>query len=329
MHAHAAVEALTWHTARMRLALAALALVLGCHHESTTTTPANKVPAPDYSKTADDVLGFLPADADMVFGVDMVQLRQSPLWAKYEPHLVAFAKEGFEKMGGWCGQDPAVAVKKLERVTAGFKIVGNRVKGVAVMRGFDPAPLLDCTVTDTQKHGGTATRDRGIVVATYPQNPGTQIAFGGAGPTTLVVQFDEAVSHDGLTAVLAGGTPLRGSQTFLTLYNRREPGAAAWGMANGNAKMFDELAQMGMRPKSIDGTLIVTDAFTIAVRMTMATPDDAKRLTAELDKVKGGASAFLQRFDYTVNGPMIQINVVMTEAQAQNILGMLGGMGGP
>lgn len=313
----------------MRFALVALALI-GCHHGSSTSTPANKAPAADYSKTADDVLGFLPADADMVFGVDMVQLRQSPLWAKYEPHLVAFAKEGFEKMGGWCGQDPQVAVRKIERVTAALKIVGkDKVKGVVVMRGFDPAPLLDCTVTQTQKNGGTATRDRGTVVTSFPKDPGTQIAFAAGGPTTLVVQIDETVSHDSMTAVLAGGTPLRGSQSFVTLYNRREPGAAAWGMANGNAKMFDELAQMGMRPKSIDGTLIVTDAFTMAVRLTMGTPDEAAKLTAELDKVKGGASAFLQRFDYTVTGPMIQINVVMTEAQAQQILSMLGGLGGP
>jgi len=313
----------------MRFALVALALI-GCHHGSTTSTPTNKVAAPDYSKTADDVLGFLPADADIVFGVDMVQLRQSPLWAKYEPHLVAFAKEAFEKMGGWCGEDPAVAIKKLERVTAGLKMIGNnRFKGVVVGRGLDPAPLLDCTATQTQKHGGTATRDRGTVVVSYPQNPGTQFAFGAAGPTTIVMQVDEVASHDGFTAVLAGGTPLRGSQSFMTLYNRREAGAAAWGMANGNAKMFDELAQMGMRPKSIDGTLIVTDAFTMAVRLTMGSPDEAAKLTGELDKVKGGASAFLQRFDYTVTGSMIQINVVMTEAQAQQILSMLGGMGGP
>lgn len=328
-----AVAALTLgYYSRMRYVLvaAALALVVGCHHGPKESTPTNKAPTPDYSKAADDVLGFLPADADFVLGVDMVHLRASPLWQKYEPHLVKFVKEQFDKLGGWCGEDPAVAIKKVERVTGAIKAVGsNKVKGVLVVRGLDPGPSLECMVTQTQKHGGTATRDRGVVVVSYPQSPGEQVAFGAAGPTTAVMQFDQVVSHDSLTALLVAGTPLRSSQAFMTLFNRREPTAAMWGMANGNAKVFDELAQIG-RPKSLDGTLTVTDKFSFVVRMTMASPDEAARLGAEIDKAKAMAGAFVERFESRIEGTLVSINVVMTEAQVLNILKMLGGaMGGP
>ncbi len=87
---------------------------------------------------------------------------------------------------------------------------------------------------------------------------------------------------------------------------------------------------MGMRPQTLDGTIAVTDRFTLAVRLTMGSVDDAARIANELGQVKGPASAMVDRFDLRVEGATTAIDVVITEPQLRSLIGMLGGaVGGP
>ena len=309
----------------MRTLLVALAIA-GCSRAPTAATPANKAPAADYQRTADDVLGFLPAQADVVAGVDMVALRSSALWSKFQPQVEAIGRE-FEKLGGQCGANP---INTLERVTLAVKLVpSGNMTGVVVAHGIDTSRAIDCIAEQTRKNGGTAKVDRGVVIATYPDRPDAQMAATTVGAKTLVIQLDPTVSNDSIAAVLASGTPLRKSGSFMTLFERRERGASVWGMANGNAPLFNELAQMGMRPKSIDGTLTVTDRFTFAVRLAMPSAAEATRVVSEVDKIKGPASTMVERFDARADGANVTMDVVITEAQLRSLVGMLGGMMGP
>jgi hypothetical protein len=68
--------------------VSALAL-LGCGSAPPASGPSNKAAAPDYAATADDVLGFLPVDAEFVVGLDLVTLRRSQLWLKFEPQIMS------------------------------------------------------------------------------------------------------------------------------------------------------------------------------------------------------------------------------------------------
>lgn len=150
------------------------------------------------------------------------------------------------------------------------------------------------------------------------------------GPSTELIQGDRAASYDSMQKLLASGAPLRtASPMFMQLFERRERGAAVWGMANGNARIFADLAQMGMRPTSIDGTLSISDRLTLALRATMASPADAQRVAAEVDKVKGPASTMVEHFESRVEGSLVALDVVITEAQLHALIGMLGGAIGP
>jgi len=306
----------------MRILLVALVAALGCSKAPPAATPANQAPAPDYRATADDVLGFLPAQTDFVVGVDVVALRGSALWQKFEPQLLQALGAGLEKFRNTCGFDP---LRTIERVTmAVTPLEGDRVKGVFVVRGVDTTKTLDCMTAEAKKEGTQVTNDRGVLIMTKKDKDPTMVGATVVGPSTLVVQLDDSVTYDSVTAVLAAGTPLRTSPTFMRLYERREPGSSLWMMANGNSKAFEQMAGMGMRPKSLDGSLTVTDRFALALRMTMGTPDEATRLAAELDKVKGPFGSMVERFDSRATANDVALDVVITEAQVRALLGMLG-----
>src|SRR5688572_14144269 len=101
----------------MRYVLAALAVVGGlsaCRRAPGPTTPENKAQAPDFRATAEDELGFLPATADMVAGIDMMSLRRSQLWQKFEPMFVSALGDDLTKFRNACGFDP---LKTTERIT--------------------------------------------------------------------------------------------------------------------------------------------------------------------------------------------------------------------
>jgi hypothetical protein len=309
----------------MRFVLLALAVV-ACHRSAPApTTPANKAPAPSYAATADDELGFLSADADIVFGVNMAELRRSQLWHAFEPQLIAFAQR-VAKYGNGCDD----VMKTFERFSIAIKILGqNRFRGVIVMRSSDIIRAIECSVAETKRKGGTVTVDRGVTITTDPSSPGMVGAMTPVGTSTLVMQIDEAANYDTLMAVLESGAPLRKSPAFMTLFGRRERGAAVWGMMNGNSSAFDQMAATGFRPRSIDGTIVTTDKLVAAVRMTMASPDEAARIASEVDKVKGPASTMLERFESHTEGPMVVLDVAITEPQIRALVGMLGLGNGP
>jgi hypothetical protein len=310
----------------MRYVLLALALC-ACHRAPTGTTPTNKAPAPDYSATANDELGFLPVGSDVVVGVNAVALRQGALWHTFEPQIRGLVNQ-FNQMAGDCAQPNAIDT--LERVTAALTMAPDKMMhGVIVVRGIDTSRMLDCTVKQSKAQGANATLDRGVVVVTYP-NKAIQMAVAVVGPSTMVMQLETAVSYDSMQKVLASGTPLRSSATFLRLYERREPNASLWGMANGNASFFAELDREGLRPKAIDGTIVLTDKVTVNVRLAMATPGAAAKVASEVNKVKPMAGAYVETLEANSNESTAAIRVVANEAQMRQLMIMLGGaMGGP
>ncbi|HEX5063600.1 MAG TPA: hypothetical protein VFV99_29685 [Kofleriaceae bacterium] len=309
----------------MRFVLVALAVV-GCHHNPGTpgpSTPANKAAAPDYRTTADDELGFLPVGTDIVIGMNVTQFRGTAMWNSLQPQIDGFRRE-LEQIVGDCSHPNPIDT--IERGTVAINLApdGNP-HGVFVVRGIDTTRVLDCMIQQMKKEGGTGMLDRGVAIMSMPGSR-TQLAAAVVGPSTLVMQTETTVTYDSMTKILTSGSPLRSSPVFMEFYKRREAGASFWGMANGNAWFFEELAQMGMRPKSLDGTLIVTDRLAFSIRMTMASPADAAKVSAELDKIKGPAGGFVQQFDTRIDDATLRIHVVMTEQQVRGLAGMLGGM---
>jgi hypothetical protein len=316
----------TRHTRKMRYVLVALVAIAGCKSAAAPApAPANKVATPDYQMTAADELGFLAVDADLVIGLDLVAVRRSQLWRAFEPQIDALMRQAEQAFGAGCSE----LMAKMERMTMALKVRSREdISGVFVMRGGDMNAVLDCSAKNASRSGKTATLDRGVLVLAKPDKP-----FGSASrainASTLVGHLDQNPSHDSLAAVLATGVPLRSSKTFMSMYERREPGAALWGIANGNAPIFAGMASSGMRPRAIDGTLVVTDKLTLTFRMTMPGVAEAANVVSEVDKLKAMVTQYIERLDATNTGPVAQVEVVITEAQLRALVAMLGGLTGP
>jgi hypothetical protein len=126
------------------------------------------------------------------------------------------------------------------------------------------------------------------------------------------------------TSRVQAGIPLRSSPAFVELYNKLEPNASVWFIANGASPSLQSIAGMGINPRFIDGTLTVTDRYVGVLRVTFATPDEAQNLAKLSNSVSSQIRAMVETFDVRADGPVARFDIVMTSSQAQTVLGMFG-----
>jgi hypothetical protein len=300
------------------VAVAAVCVVAGCKKGAPSTGPSNKADGAASKGAADDVLAFLPKDADIVVGVDAAAVRSSALWQQFEPQIAAGMGETLTKAREQCGFDP---MKTVERATVGGKMTANEdFEGVIVVRGVG-AKTLEC-MAQAAKGEGTVTLEQGVL--SIDKGTGKKSVVTLVGSNTLVAQIGPNVTSASLDATLGSGAPLRSSPAFMALFNRREAGAAAWGMINGNAPFMSDMARAGARPKSLDGTLIVRDRFVGALRMTFATPDEADAVNKQFQQVLPMFQGRFDKVDVRTDGAILRADVVATDEQIKQLLGMFG-----
>lgn len=307
----------------MRSVLVVLALT-SCYRDGAPppSTPSNTA-EPRREPASNDELAFLPIDAELVVGLDFTQMRASEVFQQLESQLLGAFDTELRKLRD-CGLDP---VRSIQRVTLAGKLdAQERFTGVLVVRGVDGARTLSC-LAKAGASEGTVTHVDGVVTVTRADRD--NVAAGLAGATTLVVRIAADASRETLGVVLASGAPLRASRVFMALYARREPGASVWGMINGQAAFMGSARQLGVDPRSVDGTLTLTDRLTAVVRLTFASDADADRLVQTLAPMLGGARAMFERFDARADGSVARFDLVATEAQVRALVGTMGGVFAP
>jgi hypothetical protein len=77
------------------------------------------------------------------------------------------------------------------------------------------------------------------VRAAAGENPA---AFTFTSASTLVAVISPTASPEELAAVIARGTPLRGSPVFLQLLGQLQTQRTAWFALNGSSKVFDKMS---------------------------------------------------------------------------------------
>ncbi len=299
-------------TPELARALGFGAVVAGCFRDAPLDSPPS-----NHAEAApsDDVLAYLPADSELVFGLDLARKRSSPLWARFEPYVADAMKAELDKIRASCGFDP---MQTVQRVTFGFRShVRNELSGVAVVRGVDTSRILVCAADQFGKHGDGVT-DRGVVILD-PRSPKAS-AWTVAGSDTLVVQVGPHVDHDSITAIVTSGVPLRSSAIFLSLFGRLEPGASLWGVVNGASSALDGF---DVRPRTIDGTVRTTDRVTVAVRIKVADPQGALKLADLIEKDLTKAP-FLTLRAAVAAAETVKIDIVMTPDQISAALALIG-----
>jgi hypothetical protein len=141
--------------------------------------------------------------------------------------------------------------------------------------------------------------------------------------TSLVVQVGQDVGYDTMQAVLASGSPLRGSSAFMTIYNRLAKGASVWGVVNGRSKLFDQLSASGLRPVAMEGALRLSDRVVLAGTATFDTPEVATQVDAMLKGFIPQAKQLFERVDSQAEGATVHVELGMNAAQLPVLLNTL------
>jgi RNA polymerase sigma factor (sigma-70 family) len=197
----------TGHDAHSPAAPHALHYGAGVAHPPTLAASATPIAIAARTAVASD-LGYLPADADAVLGVDVAQLRQTALWQ----HLVAPAISGFEPVQQFkstCGFDP---IASLSSVTIGLRGFGSdSFTGTMVLHGIDRTKAMTCFehdgVASAEQQGIQLTIDGSVALLTFPDGHHAGFTFIDA-TTVLVVLGPEAATRAGMARIAAGGGAL-------------------------------------------------------------------------------------------------------------------------
>lgn len=298
--------------------------------------PADKVaekPAVAPIGTPGDDLSLLPVDSEAVMGINFAQLQSSALWKKFvEPQMMKgdFPSK-LAQFKSKCGFDPMTAITS---IAIGMKGVGgDNPDGVVVVHGAGKKESLDCfekMKDEAAKSGDEIKRDGDVVLVKSKKGETVAIAF--VNDTTAVAVVGPGASKDGVLKAAQGGSALKSSPAFVEMYGKINTQASLWMLVNGNAKVFDKAAQMGVKPKAVFGSVNVTDGLSVDVRMRLESADQATQMANAFQGQLAAFKSMVDKLDVGSDGADVKVSVAMSqpklEALVKNLGAMFGGRGG-
>lgn len=306
--------------------------------------PADKVTSPGVAATkamaSGDDLSLIPADSELVMGLNFAQLQKSALWKKFvEPQMV---KPEFQtKLAEFkdkCGFDPMTSIQSL---SLGMKNVGAKggatPDGVVVVHGLDKAKTTSCLTkmkAEIEKDGTKLTDDGGIYTFAKDNN---SVGMTFVNDSTAVMVVGANGNVNGVKAATAGNSALKTSPAFIDMFSKIKTGDSLWLLANGNSPMFDKAGALGVKPKAVFGSVNVTDGLTLDLRVRLNTPDEATSLANMVQGQAKQAAQMFDKFDVGTEAADLKLSVAMSTQKLEQLIGQImalaggmgGGMGGP
>lgn len=306
----------------------ALALALAGCFTSKTAEPAKPaqplVAAPAHpddhlARVVADPLGFLPVDAEVVMHFDAERMRRSAIWQKYESTILAAVGPKLQQLKDTCGIDP---IAQLATVRAGFKNLGqgDHPQGVFVVTGLDNERIRACIPAN--KSESNITVDGDVILGS--SSDGQKFAIELVDRSALVAVFGEGADRAALDEVLHAGTPLRTSAAFADMFRAIDTHSALWFVMNGSAKVFDQAAALGFRPRAVLASVGLVDGMSVSARLRFDAPATATQMSTMLGNQAGIVKSFVEHLDITTDANDVVIEVGMTDAQLASIFGALG-----
>ena len=310
-----------WPVITLALGLTVLAVLGACKKEGSSAT-GDKSEASGGAAGADD-MSLLPADSEVVFGLNLAQLQQSQLWKQFiEPKMAS--GETQKKMNEFkarCGWDPMTAMSSL--AFGGKDMDGNKPAIVLVMHGLDKTKALDCldkSKDEITKDGTEMTKDGDVVVIkdkngdsgalTFVNNSTAVLAFGGGRGTSA-----------GVKALVSGAGALKTSPTFVEMYKKVKTSDSLWGVAGG--KVLDKLP---IKATAAYGSLNVTDGLAVDLRVKFEKAEDATQATSMINSQTKQAAQYFDKAEFTSDGTEMHGVVAMSNQKLQQMIQQFGPM---
>ena len=196
------------------------------------------------------------------------------------------------------------------------------------MRGLDRKAFWACMEHLAKADPRVTIANDVVLVKGGPrQNPA---AFTFAGASTLVSVLSPTASSEELARVIKSGAPLRTSPAFLEMLGRIETQRTAWFALNGNGKVFDKVAALGIRPTALSGSVDLANGFTAAALLRLDSEDSARNLAVLGQAQLAQAKALVEEIELSSEDADLVFRVVVTQEQLESIVRMFGMFaGGP
>ncbi|MBA3542008.1 MAG: hypothetical protein H0T79_20500 [Deltaproteobacteria bacterium] len=290
------------------------------------TKAADPAPVAMSQATGDD-LSLLPANSEIVLGINFQQLQASPLWKQFvEPQMMKDMSK-IEEFKAKCGFNP---LESVQTISMGMTNVGGSTKPDVsmVVHGLDKTKMSACfdkMKDEAAAKGSEITKDGDVVLV---KNAEGMAAMTFVNDTTMIISAPNG-SKDSLMKMAKGDSALKSSQQFVDMFSKINAHDTIWGLANGSSKAFAMAANAGMKFKAVYGSVNVTDGLALDVRARMDSADQATSLVTmakgKADQVKG----MVDKLDITNDGADVKVNVAMSQEKLKALAGLaMSGMGG-
>jgi hypothetical protein len=320
---------------RQRWSLVLLGLVLGvgfvaCKKDSTAGSGDKSSEATGGGPGGD--LALLPAESEIVIGMNLGQMQQSGLWKQFvEPRLsTAEGQQMMSEFKAKCGADP---MKMVSSVVVGIRDPGDQPSVVAVAHGLDKAKILDCldkTKADLAKDGLEVTRDGDVVLVKGGRGQPVAVQF--TSDSTAVAVIGPNASAAAVKAVLGGGPSLKSSAPFQEMYKKLKTSDSIWGLASGKVM---ERVPLGLKTTAAYGSINMTDGLAVDMRLRFDRPETATQAAEMANAQAKQLTQYVDKTEATADGNELHMSVVVSGQKLTSLLpmltmfaGALPGMGG-
>jgi hypothetical protein len=284
-------------------------------------------------------LAAMPADSDLIVGIDFTKVRGSALFKKYESQIMSQIGEDLQKFQATCGFNP---IEKLTGVLIGGKGQGQGQMENATffVRGFDKTAAVEClkkreAEQKTAGKAATLTVDGDYVE--YVEDAGDDpMRALWIDPSTalLIKQGESAAGKDVLVAAAAAkdGAGLTSSKAFTDLLAKTHTGEALWFVVKGDSPMMGMAGSM-VKFKALYGSVGVGSGISSEIRMWMPSADEAKSaagdFTKQLDQLKATPfGSVASDVSVKAEGEDVVTRIKLSQDQLQQIMKLAGQFGG-
>jgi hypothetical protein len=298
-----------------------------------TTPPAPPPPSAVMPANPNqDDLALLPADAEVVAGVNWTQLTASALWKQFAaPQMMKDPKfqEGIGKIKTICGFDP---MESITTISVGFKVSGDDPEGGIVIHGLDKSKSMGCfdkEKGDAEKDGSKVTIEDGVVlIQKGTHNTGFTFVNDS---TVLVVMGSKAATSAGVKEAAGGKGSLGTSAGFVELYSKVNTTDSIWVLVNASTKAIaDKLAAnpLGIKVKAFYGSINITDGLSADVRVRTESADQASSAASMLKAASAQAMMFVDKINIVAEGTDIHATVALSANKLTSLASLAGGRKG-
>lgn len=247
-------------------------------------------------------LTYIPANADLVFRIDVARLRTSKLWPLYSNVL-----ERSLIPGKLCEH----ALDGVTTVMIGMDVTAE--KNVLVFHGIDQQTLQTCL-----HQPGAATFD-GAFATVHNTNTYDVLTF--VARSTMVVErarqatrpvLDTNVQHDGALVAALAKLPTKAGMVMASRPSSKDL-AAKW-------------ATLGTHLEAVTGTLTTDDDMKLEVAMVLQTHDEAEKLASMVQGQLKATTTMVDRADATAQDRTVTITVALGEPKLKTLMDSVGGL---